>query len=261
VGDLPLVMVTGFSDAELHQNLNERIRWLAVSSLAILLVAFLLATLLTIEIRRREDQDRFISMLNHELKNPLSTIGITLGSNEVPDAIKNRIARSVSAMNGVIERCLQADRLQNGYVDIALTNCGVEAVLMDIRASCAAPERLSIEAGNLPPVRTDSQLLGVILDNLVDNALKYGASGRAVTVCAEANHKSILITVSNPAGVAGMPDPEQVFRKYYRAPGAHGKTGSGLGLHIAAGFAKKLGYTLRYQPTADMVRFELRIPT
>ena len=201
-----------------------------------------------------------MSMLNHELKTPLSTIGITLGSNEVPDVIKGRIARSISAMNAVIERCLQADRLQQGQVNIALANCGVAALLEDIRTACVGPERLSIHAGNLPVVRTDSQLLGVILGNLIDNALKYSPSASRVTIRAEASHKGILMAISNLPGAAGMPDPEQVFRKYYRAPGAHGKTGSGLGLHIAAGFAKKLGGNLRYQPMADVVRFELWIP-
>jgi signal transduction histidine kinase len=260
VGDLPLVMVTGFSDTDLQQNLHDRMRWLLVSTVIILLVVFLLATLLTVEIRRREEQERFMSMLNHELKTPLSTIGITLGSNEVPDVIKGRIARSISAMNAVIERCLQADRLQQGQVNIALANCGVAALLEDIRTACVGPERLSIHAGNLPVVRTDSQLLGVILGNLIDNALKYSPSASRVTIRAEASHKGILMAISNLPGAAGMPDPEQVFRKYYRAPGAHGKTGSGLGLHIAAGFAKKLGGNLRYQPMADVVRFELWIP-
>ena len=51
-----------------------------------------------------------------------------------------------------------------------------------------------------------------------------------------------------------------VFKKYYRAPGAHGKVGSGLGLHIAEGFARKLGGRLRYIARDDKVNFELWIP-
>jgi len=70
----------------------------------------------------------------------------------------------------------------------------------------------------------------------------------------------ILVEVSNRAGSAGVPDPRQVFKKYYRAPGAHGKIGSGLGLHIAQGFAQKIGGELRFQPSPDQVQFALWIP-
>ena len=100
--------------------------------------------------------------------------------------------------------------------------------------------------------------------NLIDNALKYGAADGEVRVTAREalskGRQGIQIDVANPSGTAGMPDPNQVFHKYYRAPGAHGKTGSGLGLYISAGFAEKLGGRLRYQPTGDEVKFELWIP-
>ena len=100
--------------------------------------------------------------------------------------------------------------------------------------------------------------------NLIDNALKYGAADGEVRVTAKEafskGRQGLQIDVTNPCGTAGMPDPNQVFRKYYRAPGAHGKTGSGLGLYIAAGFAEKLGGRLHYRPAVDEVKFELWSP-
>jgi K+-sensing histidine kinase KdpD len=113
----------------------------------------------------------------------------------------------------------------------------------------------------------DLQLLSVILNNLIDNALKYSPPDSPVNITAETclrqGQSGIRISVTNQAGTSGLPDPKQLFRKYYRAPGAHGKTGSGLGLHIAAGFARKTGGELRYIPdTANhhhTIEFELWI--
>jgi signal transduction histidine kinase len=118
--------------------------------------------------------------------------------------------------------------------------------------------------GEVAPVRTDPQLFSVIVSNLIDNALKYCATDALVEVridsALQRGIPGVLVEVSNLSGPAGMPDPRKVFRKYYRAPGAHGKIGSGLGLHIAAGFAKKLGGRLRYLPTDEKVKFTLWIP-
>ncbi len=75
-----------------------------------------------------------------------------------------------------------------------------------------------------------------------------------------AGQDGLSIVVANCPGRAGMPDPQRVFQRYYRAPGAHSKTGSGLGLHIAEGFARMLGGKLSYQPKASTVKFALWIP-
>jgi signal transduction histidine kinase len=111
---------------------------------------------------------------------------------------------------------------------------------------------------------TDEQLLTVIGANLIDNALKYAAPYTSVDITAElatqSGKEGLRIAVDNPAGSAGMPDPQQVFSRYYLAPGADGKSGSGLGLHIAEGFARMLGGELSDQPEGSTVKFALWIP-
>ncbi len=264
VGNLPLVMVNGFSDNDLKHNIHERMRWLIATSFIILCFTLLLALLLTIEAKRRDEQDRFMSMLSHELKTPMSVIRMALGIEGIPATIRDRIARAVGNMNAVIERCLQADKLRYGHVQPAPSPCRIADILDDVRAASAAPERLSIQIEDLPPLNTDVQLLRVILTNLIDNAIKYGAAGGTVSIrgvlAPHKKRRGIRIDIANRPGQAGMPDPRQVFAKYYRAPGAHGKTGSGLGLHISSGFAEKIGGWLRYRPTTDEVRFELWLP-
>ena len=264
VGDLPLVMVTGFTVDEVTEVVHARMRWLAGTALAILVFTLGLAFLFTLEARRRNDQDRFMSMLSHELRTPLSLIRMSLGIARMPAAIKIQVERAVGDMNAIIERCLLSDRLLHQRVILALATCQIEEILNEARSASVAPERLRMRMKSLPPCLTDVQLLRVILANLIDNAFKYGAPEGEVDLRASVvpwkRRPGIGIEVINPPGPFGMPDPRRVFEKYYRGPGSHGKTGSGLGLHIAAGLAKKLHGRLSYRPTTEEVRFELWIP-
>jgi len=103
-----------------------------------------------------------------------------------------------------------------------------------------------------------------VLGNLLDNARKYSAPATPVKVRVSPMRTraggGVAATVSNAPAAAGQPDPRQVFRKFYRAPGARRRTGSGLGLYIADGLARLLGGTLRYDRDAQGLHFTLWLP-
>ena len=264
VGDLPLVMVSGFSESAIRSSVLERIRWLAAGIFIALGIVLALAALLTVEIRRRNEQSRFMAMLSHELKTPLAVISLSLGMPSIAPEVRQRVARATNVMNVIVERCLQADRIAHRPDTVVAVPCQIAELLEDVVARCELPQRVVLAARDLPVCKADVQMLDVALGNLIDNALKHGAADNAVEVCAFAAkrwlRKGISITISNAPGASGFPDPLQVFRKYYRAARAHGKSGSGLGLHIAHGCARNLGGALRYRPTTESVRFELWIP-
>lgn len=264
VTGLPLVMTTGFSETELMRGIAERIRWPAATAGVVMAAILILAFLLTIEIRRRDEQDRFMSMLNHELKTPLSVIRMALGSEALSPGSRERVRRAISDMNAIVERSLQADRLSHGQIIAHPAPCQSEKLLATLVGTSTMPGRIRLEAGFQPEIQTDTQLLGVIVTNLIDNALKYGASDQEIRIVTSESalkgKNGLLIEVRNPVGSAGMPDPRLVFRKYYRAPGAHSKTGSGLGLHIAYSLAAKLGGQLSYIAADKEVKFALWMP-
>jgi signal transduction histidine kinase len=106
--------------------------------------------------------------------------------------------------------------------------------------------------------------MGIIVGNLMDNALKYRASDSVIAVSASVQIRGALaglhLSVSNVAGDAGIPDAEHVFKKYWRGPGATRSAGSGLGLYLSSMIANRLGGELRYQPENSTVMFELWLP-
>jgi len=87
---------------------------------------------------------------------------------------------------------------------------------------------------SLPPVHADPDRLHQILENLLDNAIKYAPERTAVWISAEARSGGRVTTsVTNQVG-ARAPDPERIFDRFYRAdPSRSSAGGVGLGLAIS----------------------------
>jgi len=102
------------------------------------------------------------------------------------------------------------------------------------------------------------------LTNLFDNALKYGDPNKKILINVFSSivdgRPHVCIQVSNAPGAAGSPDPEKVFDKYYRAPLAYQKTGSGLGLFLVKKIMPTLNGQLMYKPSDGRVIFEVCLP-
>lgn len=100
----------------------------------------------------------------------------------------------------------------------------------------------SVAVEPLPRVLGEAGLLGVVLENLVSNALKYGPrSGGVVEISAEKQRETWRITVADE----GMPIPaaeaRRIFHPFYRAPGERRVPGVGLGLAICAQLVQRIG--------------------
>lgn len=219
---------------------------------------------LEMERSQREAQNRFMSMLNHELKMPLSVIRMALGMKEVSATVKKHAQQSVQDMDAVIERCLQADQLEQPQFVPVRQPCRLDHMLAELHTASATPQRLVIQFEALPALESDPQLLRIALGNLIDNALKYAEPQSTVYINVNLfehqGRQGILNSITNASGTAEMPDPQRVFDKYYRGPGAQGKTGSGLGLYLVRSVTELLGGWIRYCPSENEVRFELWIP-
>ena len=124
--------------------------------------------------------------------------------------------------------------------------------------------RIIIEGQIGVPIMTDRKLLGVILSNLVDNAIKYGSASDPVSlIIARQQHEcrnGIVIIVENSPGSGGWPEKSRLFSKFYRGSHTHEVIGSGLGLYIVAGLARLLHGHVQYCPTPRHIRFALWLP-
>ena len=211
----------------------------------------------------REEQEKLLAMLAHELKTPLSTMHMRLdadaqGSREIRHAIRD--------MNAVIERCLQTAQFSDRQLQANLTPVDLVGVLQDVVSASAEPARVVMHAPDRWTVQTDQQLMHIVLSNLIENACKYAEPNSPIEVklfsalAADGVTQKICFEISNLPGRAGWPEASQVFEKYYRSPHARRQAGTGLGLYLVRNLVKVLGGQIDYAPDESHVRFVVCLP-
>lgn len=223
------------------------------------------------ELKRRLETSGFLSMLLHELKNPLASIRLAAlnlrqdrgGLGEPQLNRLGRIQQAVEGMDAVLERCRQVDRLEQGGIRLEFEPTDMVALWTDCRASASPTERIQGEGPDTWVLPLEPMMFRTMLSNLLDNALAYSASGSEIHYRMgpdPANPSFGQFQLRNRPGKPGFPDEQKLFRKYYRAEAAHQRTGSGLGLYLVKQLAILCGGDLRYHRDSDWVVFELTWP-
>ena len=221
------------------------------------------------QVQRLDNQSQFMAMLMHELKTPLYTIEIaatSLGRGldlQSPDITRlNNINRSLDDLNFIIDRCVQADQLEQSDMPPAKTSVKLKTLLAEI-GQIQDHERITLSGVAEAMIFTDYPYARIILINLLTNALKYSPPGSPVHLDiqahAESDRQALNFRISNTVGAAGKPDPSKVFTRYYRAEGAKKVVGAGLGLWLASAIASKLGTQLRCSTEETRVHFDFSL--
>ena len=194
----------------------------------------------------RSTQREFLANVSHELKTPLTSLigfsqALTDGSLKTDDE-KTRAATIVHEESERVLRMsqelLDLARVEAGTVSFHVTAVDLAAQLrqeLDIVRPRAAAAGLSLEAdipAGLPPVAADPERLHQVLDNLLDNAVKYAPRGSSVRISASSNGASVDTVVANATG-DHRPDPERIFERFYRADASRSAAAGGVGLGLA----------------------------
>ena len=224
------------------------------------------------ESSRLKLQKQFIAMLTHELKNPLMASSMALGSirqrllGDEPSLQRvNAISYSLDEIDGIIERCSEIDKYEQGYIPVSLEPVPLGVILSVVKNAQTSERIYSIVRGcdEHQLVHTDIYYVKAILNNLLNNALKYAVPETLVEFKVESKphgpQSEIVFTVSNEVPPDGAPDPEQVFQRYYRAEWAKQQSGAGLGLWLAQSMAHALGTELHYTHASNVVTFHFAI--
>jgi signal transduction histidine kinase len=227
------------------------------------------------EVGRGHTQMRaLIANVSHDLKSPLTSI---LGFSQ---ALRDRDvegAEVVAETGGIIHD--EAERVQLLVDDllflseiesgqVPLLHDAVDLSVLARRCVRRFAPRLeakgiavTVDAANGLIVRGDAAKLERILDNLLDNAVKYAPSGAAVTVRVS-DGDAVVVTVHNSGSYIPPEELPRIFERFYRRERARSgpQRGSGLGLAIARELAELHGGTLTAESDADGTTFRLRLP-
>lgn len=213
------------------------------------------------ERKHASNQRQLIDMMTHEIKNSLSTALMSLGAIRSTSSYAERARQSLRNIDSLTERIAMAEMAAQRQVTVDIQSFNFSSLVEQCVAACAAPSRLSLQAPDSINIDSDEMLLSMIINNLIDNALKYAVPGSDVQVRVEVFDSSICLGVVNLLNPGEPLDVQRIFTKYYRETAAKRKTGSGLGLYLARNLAGLLGGRLDCVVDGQFVRFELWLKT
>lgn len=217
------------------------------------------------EKQRHAETNSFLSMVLHELKNPLALLRVgTKNLERDPNAAPAeraarfaKIQRAIQSIDAILERCVAVDHLEQGALTVQAHDENLTELLTEAAEQTQQPDRIQLQLETGVRAHVDGILLRLMVRNLLENALRYGAQDVPVQLSLHDTGSTVTITVRNPIGRGGQPDPDRLFQKYYRAPSALFISGTGLGLYWVAQVARLMSATVRHVPNPEHVVFEL----
>ncbi len=230
------------------------------------------------ELRRLERlRQEFVANVSHELKTPLSAIlayAETLHRGALDDP-ENRehfvyqIEEQAGRLSDLIQDMLQLARIEAGQALHEIVQVNLWPVVENCIASHwgrATIRKIQLVANATDPrvaVSGTREALRQILDNLVDNAIKYTQDGGRVEIDCEREGAFVVIQVKDDG--IGIPHEhqERIFERFYRVDRARSREmgGTGLGLSIVKHIAQTLGGSVDVESDGRSgTRFHVRLP-
>jgi signal transduction histidine kinase len=209
----------------------------------------------------------------HDLKTPLNRLSITVESAiEAVDAdqpvreLLTQAQTESAQINGTFEALLRIAQVEAGArrarfapIDITSILETIVEVYGDAAAECG--QRLALEPiGELPSVLGDKELLIQLFANLVENALRHGGPGVAVSVSGRLESGASVVTIADTGpGIPGA-ERDKVFRRLYRLDKSRTTPGSGLGLSLVKAIADLHGGIVELSDNGPGLCATVRLP-
>jgi two-component system phosphate regulon sensor histidine kinase PhoR len=219
----------------------------------------------------------FVANASHELRTPLTSIrgfveALEDGAVEEPQTAQRflgKIRTHADRMTALVEDLLELGRLESGARAPELAETRPAEVVEDVVASFAGPatrKDISLRRSDrgAPPVVTDPERLRRVLENLVDNAVKYTPTGGRVEVTTSSGPggSARIEVADNGPGIAGE-HLARIFERFYRVDKARSRElgGTGLGLSIVKHLAEGMGASVSVESEPGKgARFTVSLP-
>jgi two-component system phosphate regulon sensor histidine kinase PhoR len=207
-----------------------------------------------LEVLRRD----FVANASHELKTPVAAVRALADTLQTalpddPEAgqrFADRIGREAERLEALVRDLLDLSRVERGTLDVEPVDLvGMVKEVVGGYADLAEERRIRLDTELRPGIsmRGDRAQLGLLLSNLIDNALRYTPAGGTVCVRLDpAESRAVLQVADTGEGIPASELP-RVFERFYRVDKARARQtgGTGLGLAIVRHVAEAHGGTVR----------------
>lgn len=192
-----------------------------------------------------EQTTELYSVASHGLRSPLMSILTSVEwiletgvQNEAHKARLEDIRSQTFSLSQFASEILDLSRVEMGNVRVKLTPVAIVPLIKRVLAAfeLRVPTHsfeMQVE-GTIPPARADESQLPIVLDHLLENAVKYSPDGSVVRVKVAASNEHVMISVLDEGQGIPADELETVFSRFYRGRKQTSKGHSlGLGLYIA----------------------------
>ena len=257
----PLTQLAGAAEDIAGGNYSRRVRIRGHDEIGMLGAAF--DRMAEAVERARKIQQEFLANVSHELKTPLTSL-IGFSQALIDGSLTNEADRSRAAtivheeserVLRMAQELLDLARVEGGSISMHITAVDMGGLLeqeLELVRPRAGKRKLELNLAlppGLPPVAADPERLHQILDNLLDNAVKYAPEGTPIQILALSNISGVEVVVANAMG-PHQPDPERLFERFYRADPSRSAAAGGVGLGLA--ISKELATAMRGKLWADL---------
>jgi len=204
-----------------------------------------------------------IGFVSHELKGILYTSSInvyTLGQemvgalNAKQKEIVAALGRGLDYLSAMVRNFLSLSRIEKGELEVVKTELLLKENIFDevIETFEKPATEKKIQILNKLPaqtrVRADDDLIKIVGNNLITNAIKYGLEGGTVIVSARDKDRILEVEIYNDGAPIKPEDAEKLFKRFSRLPGeAQKQKGTGLGLFITKEILSAHGGEIRLE--------------
>ena len=213
------------------------------------------------EIELNELKTKFLSLVSHEFKTPLSgilTSTMLLGKYKLAKDQEKRdkhikiINDKVHYLDNILNDFLSVEKLETGKVNYNFKDFMLSKVVNEVvyNSNMLLKEGQKI---NYPEnidemsIYQDQKTVELILSNLIHNAIKYSPESSIIDVVIIQNDESVICNIIDRGMGIPAKDQKNIFNRYFRAENALSTQGTGIGLNIVKGHLENLGGTICFE--------------
>jgi signal transduction histidine kinase len=227
-------------------------------------------------------RDEFLSIASHELRTPLTplllhtnTLLARVGdlakgvrSQEWLEERLEKIARQGSRLERLVGQLLDVSRITAGRLHLDLEAVDLVSTVREVQQRFIETEEIARSGCTVSVAEGQKQLIGrwdrmrleQVVENLLSNALKYGA-GRPVEIRVSGEGSTGILVVRDYGMGLAPPDRERVFGKFERAVSVRHYGGLGMGLFIVKQVVEALGGSVEVESELGSgARFIVQLP-
>jgi len=201
-------------------------------------------------------KSNLLSTVSHELRTPLSIIkGYATLLLDYDDKLAHEekyeymesIDRATNRLTELVDHILDMSRLESGLLQLERTPTMISKLIQEAAAEAEvrAPDhniKLNLPK-RLPQINIDPKRIRQVLDNIINNAVKYSPENTEILISAEQKGNEMVVSISDQGIGIPVKDLDRIFDRMYRAEKGQTLTveGAGLGLAICKGLVEQHG--------------------